>query len=264
MISVIVPTYKPGSYLWECLESLASQDIGKDTFEVILILNGIINPYSERIRQYLCSHNIQNVRLIETEIAGVSNARNIGLDNCVGDFITFLDDDDYVSPTYLSSLMKDATVDTISLCNPQPYYEDGITTYFPITAEYNKCKNLGKIPFYKAKRFFSGPVYKLMHKDIIADRRFDINFHHSEDALFMFVISDKFKYVKCSDASAIYYRRFRSGSAVTTKRSFLEKMSNAIKIIICETIVFICHLGQYNFYFYITRILGAFHGALVD
>ena len=52
-ISVIVPTYKPQAYLWECLNSLCLQTLSKEDFEVILVLNGCCEPYKTQIQQYL-------------------------------------------------------------------------------------------------------------------------------------------------------------------------------------------------------------------
>lgn len=57
-ISVIIPTYAPKDYLWECLGSLENQTLSKDEFEVILVLNGEREPYESLIRK-----NYQNTPL---------------------------------------------------------------------------------------------------------------------------------------------------------------------------------------------------------
>ena len=104
-ISVIIPTYKPQDYLWECLDSLLIQTFPKEDFEIILVLNGCIEPYKSKIEQYIVD-KMQgvNVNFIHTEVGGVSNARNIALDQTRGEFITFLDDDDYFSKTTLERI----------------------------------------------------------------------------------------------------------------------------------------------------------------
>ena len=48
-ISIIIPTYKPGPYLKDCLESINNQTMNKKCFEVIIVLNGVIKPYIECI-----------------------------------------------------------------------------------------------------------------------------------------------------------------------------------------------------------------------
>ena len=94
-ISVIIPTYKPQDYIWECLDSLIKQTFSCDDFEIILVLNGCNNPWQENIEKYV-EKNMRgmNVQFFISEMAGVSNARNLGLDNAKGEYVTFIDDDD--------------------------------------------------------------------------------------------------------------------------------------------------------------------------
>ena len=84
-ISVIIPTYEPRAYLWECLDSLVAQTFSKDDFEVLLVLNGCSEPYKSNIEAYIEKRKeIINIRFTQTDIPGVSNARNIALDNATG------------------------------------------------------------------------------------------------------------------------------------------------------------------------------------
>ena len=97
-ISVIIPTYKPGAYLQECIESIGQQTIAKEMFELIIVLNGCDEPYRSNINTLLdkCQGNI-NVRILQTDQPGVSNARNMSTDEAQGELICFLDDDEMVS-----------------------------------------------------------------------------------------------------------------------------------------------------------------------
>ena len=52
-VSVIVPTYKPKGYLWECLDSLKTQTFPVEDYEVIIVLNGCDEPWKMWIRNYL-------------------------------------------------------------------------------------------------------------------------------------------------------------------------------------------------------------------
>ena len=100
-ISVIIPTYKPGAYIWECLDSLRNQTLPKEDFELILVLNGCKDPYYSQIQEYIDKNLIgNNVNFIQTDTGGVSNARNIALDVAKGEYITFIDDDDYISASF--------------------------------------------------------------------------------------------------------------------------------------------------------------------
>ena len=124
-ISVIIPTYKPQDYLWECLDSLDAQTFPKEKFEVILVLNGCDEPYKSQIERYIEEHKkALNIKLIHTLQGGVSNARNIALDHAEGKYICFIDDDDYVSPSYLQELYSKASDDTIVISNTY-YFKDG-------------------------------------------------------------------------------------------------------------------------------------------
>ena len=265
-VSVIVPTYMPKEYLWECLDSLVRQTFPKDAFEVIIVLNGCCEPWKSKIERYI-SKNMTDmqVRFIQTDESGVSNARNIGLDCAQGKFVTFVDDDDYVSLTYLEGLYKVSSEDTIGLCYPYAF-NDGkpnIQISYSITDSYNKLKSQELITYHKARKFFAGPCMKLIPMCFIYDRRFNVRFKNGEDALFNFLISDKFTYVAFASSDAVYYRRYRENSAVTANRTRLEKISNAVSLGVAFTRIYLKSPGRYSLPFYITRMLAVIHSMIV-
>ncbi len=265
LISVIIPSYKPGDYLWECLVSLRLQIFPKDQFEVLLILNGCDVPYSDKINKYIEENLGFNIHLIQTNKPGVSNARNIGIENSKGEYIAFLDDDDFISPNYLEELYKHAGVDTIPVCRPLSFI-DGTKVYseYNITKDYDKYCNKGRVPFYKPRRFFNGPVYKLIHRSIIGDRRFDTRFKNGEDSLFMFLISDKIKYVEFADKTTVYYRRVRQNSATQSKKPFGYSIKNYTKLMGVQTAIFLKGVPRYNFWFYLRSMEGRLKSILFD
>ncbi|MDY6371069.1 MAG: glycosyltransferase family 2 protein [Bacteroidales bacterium] len=265
IISVIIPSYKPKEYLWDCLDSLRSQTFSKDSFEVLIILNGCCEPYYGEIEVYLHKHNELKCRLIQTDTGGVSNARNIGLDESKGDYICFIDDDDFVSPNYLDELYKHAGKDTIPVCRPLSFI-DGTEEYtdYNITKDYDKYYNMGKVAFYKPRRFFNGPVYKLIHRDIIRDRKFDTRFKNGEDSLFMFLISDRIKYVEFADKTTVYYRRVRQNSATQSKKPLGYAIKNYTKLMAVQTTIFFKGIPRYNFWFYLSSIEGRLKSILFD
>lgn len=262
-VTVIVPTYKPGRYLWDCLDSLKNQTFPKDDYEVIVVLNGCEDPWKSEIEKYLAERQLGNFRLIHTLAAGVSNARNLALDAATREYIAFIDDDDFVSPSYIEELYACASKDVISLCYPLSF-KDGTADYLPyyITDNYIKGNGTDTFPYEKARRYFSGPVYKLIHRDIIGNRRFDTSFKNGEDSIFMFAISDKFSKVRFTSQDAVYYRRVREGSALQREKKTSEIIRNCCNMVVAYTKIFFSHPKRYKIAFYITRILGAFHGAL--
>lgn len=257
-ISVIIPTFNPIDYLWMCLDSLYSQTLSKDEFEIIIVLNGCNEPYRSRINSYIAAHKELHFNLIQTDDSGVSNARNIGLDNAKGEYIAFIDDDDYVSPKYLEELLQKSNDKTIAL-SYELAFNDGTKNYYPyyITNEYNRLHGLGVVPFYKARRLFNGPVYKLIHKDVIRERKFNVNFKNSEDALFMILISDNFVNAIFTSRDAIYYRRVRNNSASTMgRRSFSYRLKNGIKLIIESYRIYFSNTSNYKFRFISRQVIG--------
>lgn len=265
-ISVIIPTYKPQDYLWECLDSLVAQTFPKEDFEVVLVLNGCSEPYKSNIEQYISTKmGDMNVNFIYTEIRGVSNARNIALDIVRGEFITFIDDDDFVSSDYLKELYNKADRNTISICYPYAFKDgDCKQIHYSLTDTYDRLRVYGKQHYSNARKFFSGPCMKLIPKSFINDRRFDERFENGEDSLFMFLISDNFKIVNFTSHYAVYHRRYREGSAVTRKRSKRSIILNGIRLLMASTQIWICNPFRYDFSFYMTRCLGYIKGILIN
>ena len=243
-VSVIIPTYKPKSYIWECLDSLTNQTFSKTDFEIILVLNGCNEPWRSQITTYV-NYNMcgMHVKFLQTDIGGVSNARNIALDKAEGDFVTFIDDDDYVSPQFLELMYSIADKNTVVLSNVYAFDDNTpeIQRRYRMTDSYHRLASQGTIKFTKARKFFSGPCMKLIPMNHIKGRKFDTNFKNGEDTLFMFLISDCFSNVTCSDAGAIYYRRYRIGSAVTTSRSRSEIVRNEIKLLLKMLSIYVFH-----------------------
>lgn len=263
-ISVIIPTYKPQNYLWQCLDSVKNQTFPKNDFELILVLNGCNEPYNSQIRSYISKSLYgYNVNYMQINQGGVSNARNLGLEVAKGEYITFIDDDDFVSLTYLEELYQNASPTIISLCYPLSFV-DGSAKYEPylITKDYESCRHKGRCNYMKARKYFSGPVYKLIHKDIIGNRKFDIRFQNGEDALFMFLISDRYKDVAFTSKEAIYYRRLRSNSAVSRKKGLKNIILNVLRLIQSYSSIYFSRPMQYDFLFYVTRVLGAIRWGL--
>lgn len=256
-ISVIIPTYKPQKYLNECLLSLKNQTLDKSLFEIILVLNGCKDPYHTEILKILASSfDDINVRYIQTDVPGVSHARNIALEAAEGDYITFLDDDDSLSKTCLEEMLKLVNRNTVVECYPYAYIDGNIGNQIPdpLTTAYNICvlKSYRSLDSF-ARKFFSGPCMKLFHRSIVEGRKYDERFKNGEDSIYMFLISDRIKNVTFTSKEAIYYRRYREGSAISSSRSIGNKVCNCFRCMFEYTKIY-CR-GGYSMYFYFTRIL---------
>lgn len=264
-ISVIIPSYKPQSYLWECLDSLCGQTFPKTDFEVILVLNGCCEPYNGLIKEYISNHLEIQWNYIQTDQGGVSNARNRALDVARGEYVTFIDDDDYVSNNYLKSLYEKAFDNRIVIACPYAFNDgDNEEIDYRITDEYKRLAAKGIQKASNARKFFSGPWMKLIPMIFIQDRRFNPKFKLGEDSLFMFSISDKFKNVDFADKSVRYYRRYRDNSAITNKKTLGFLIANAAKMCMEYTKLYFGHWGKYSFKRYILAMLGAFKGVIAN
>ena len=258
-ISVIVPTYKPQAYLWECLDSIYNQTFHKSDYELVLVLNGCNEPYNAQITEWLSKHSDLQVQYFQTDEGGVSNARNIALDNARGEYVTFIDDDDLISPVYLQELYENASPDTISLCYPYAFNDGkreiqlpyGITDAYSYCIEH-KCNKLTS----RVRKYFSGPCMKLIPMSFIQDRRYDVRFKNGEDSLFMFLISDKIHKLAFTSMQAVYYRRYRENSAYTRKHSWLYIIKNGVQMGCAYTRIFLSNPTHYSFSLYIIRLLG--------
>ena len=197
-ISVIVPVYKVEEYLPRCIDSILSQSF--TDFELILVDDGSPDNCGKICDEY--AQKDSRVRVFHKPNGGVSSARNLGLDNAYGKWISFIDPDDYVDADYLYELFS-----TLEEYN----------TDFVATVEYKvqvECNTT-----YLSSEDFSllftdykfdngpGPVGKLFKADILAHNnvRFKLKVHSGEDSIFVYqyllgikdivlIFSDKYHY----------------------------------------------------------------------
>ena len=108
LVSIIVPVYGVEAYLEKCVRSILGQDMPE--FELILVDDGSPDACGEICDRFAGQDN--RVQTIHKENGGLSDARNAGIDAARGEYLSFIDADDFVEPTYLSfllSLMQAAT-----------------------------------------------------------------------------------------------------------------------------------------------------------
>ncbi|WP_409200136.1 glycosyltransferase [Methanobrevibacter sp. DSM 116169] len=104
-INIIIPTYKGEKYILKLLESLKNQTLDYNLFEAIIIINGERDSTEEIIKDFTSNNPNLNI-LLEFSPEGVSNARNHGISIANREYITFIDDDDYISPKFLEKMYE--------------------------------------------------------------------------------------------------------------------------------------------------------------
>ncbi|MBD5400418.1 glycosyltransferase [bacterium] len=201
MISIIVPVYNAEKYLRRCINSVRAQTY--DDWELICINDGSTDNSGDILDEY--ASRDARVRVITKENAGVSAARNDGLAMARGNYVLFLDADDFIHPQTLEITHRiacDAGVDIVSfrhdarlynrilnaMCSGRGAYVDPhIRCYNPAHVTYVRTDCLAK---YTTERNHSMgwwrirhcyPVMHLYRRDLIANMRFDTDIRIAED-----------------------------------------------------------------------------------
>ena len=103
-LTIITPVYNTAKYLPACLDSLLDQGVSHDTYEIILINDGSTDESAAILGQYASKY--PNLRVVHKENGGVSAARNIALDLAQGEYIWFIDSDDFIERNVLPDVYQ--------------------------------------------------------------------------------------------------------------------------------------------------------------
>lgn len=264
-ISVIIPTFQPDDYILKCFDSLREQSLNSSAFEIIIILNGSMEPYYSMINYYI-NQNFHNnkVKFLQIEEAGVSRARNYGMSMASGKYITFIDDDDFVSPSYLEEMLKIANEGFMPLSNLIAFdHKSWAPLPFYVSKSFKRNHGKKKPHILQVRSFFSLPACKLIEKEAVGDVKFNTRFKIGEDSLFMAAISNHGREYKLTSEKAIYYRRLRADSVTGKKRPRGERVRNSISLTLAYLKIFFKDPFNYNLLFFTSRILGSFKFAVL-
>ncbi|MBE6677740.1 MAG: glycosyltransferase family 2 protein [Ruminococcaceae bacterium] len=231
MISVIIPVYNCEKYIERCVNSLLCQSF--NDFELIIVNDGSTDN-TERVCQKLQEKD-GRIRLHNKENGGVSSARNFGMENAKGDYISFLDGDDYVPQNYLSVLFEAVKGAEISVCDIACIKNGKETKRFTC-----KKKTLNTIEaielLLSRKDINSGPYGKLFSKNVVEGLRFP-PMKAYEDILFVLEAFKKANTIACTDKTEYVYDNGTGGAmtgyakrptsdVVTMAKAVLEYLDN--------------------------------------
>lgn len=116
-ISFVIPIYNVEKYIVKCIESCTNQDLLSAEYEIICVNDG--TPDRSAVIAHELAEKHQNVRVIDRENGGLSAARNTGLRNAKGDYIFFLDSDDWIKDNCLATIYrrcKEGKLDMLRIC----------------------------------------------------------------------------------------------------------------------------------------------------
>lgn len=122
-ISIVIPIYNAEDHLQRCVDSVLNQT--EKNIEIILVDDGSKDNSIEICKNYL--NQDKRVQLIHQENSGVSAARNRGIEQACGEYIGFIDSDDWIEPNMYECLLREANQASadIVICDARTVYEDG-------------------------------------------------------------------------------------------------------------------------------------------
>lgn len=232
-VSIIVPVYNVEKYLDKCLNSLINQSL--QNIEIIIVNDGTKDNSIKIIQKYMDIDN--RIVLVNQENQGLSCARNTGLAIAKGEYIGFVDSDDYVEHSMyekMYNIAKKYDSDLVN-CNVIDVYEDCIKTSLTLKNEQIFIHKVGVENY--LKKYFSNigiAVWHKLYKKEIIDK-FDLRFVsnnviYSEDLLFNLCYILHINKVSILDESLYYYVR-RENSITTATTSKKNMMKRCIKIV---------------------------------
>lgn len=221
LISVIVPIYKVQDFINECIEAIVNQTYSN--LEIILVDDG--SPDSCPIICDDWAKKDSRIKVIHKQNGGLSSARNAGLNAASGEFVSFVDSDDFLCKDALENLY-DRIVENDKICivSGMIYrYQDEKTSVFRKEWQISEEKIMTANEFFLAtmRQTVSYTVWNKLYRKTVVDRIRFREGRNNEDTLFMY---DLGKNIHKQDVYVVdipkyvYYYRYREDSICTTSR----------------------------------------------
>ena len=216
MLSIIIPIYNSEKYVQRCLDSIVSQT--NKNFEVILIDDGSTDDSANICKQY-CSNN-SNFKYFYQKNGGPGAARNKGLRYSIGELISFIDPDDFVSSNYVETILRNMNSDLLffSSIHQKLNSHDEVHSF-------NNNTNVTFLSVLLEQHEYWDYGYtwnKCFRKDIIASHNllFNENINHAEDELFTLEYAKNINLVNTIN-DAIYF--YQVGIGISKKLASLDE-----------------------------------------
>lgn len=223
MISVIVPVYNVEKYIEKCVDSLVNQTI--EDKEIILVDDGSTDNTSKILDEYAKKYP-EIVKVIHKENEGVSVARNVGIEIATGEYIGFIDSDDWVEFDMYEKLYNKAVEDDCDVvaCNITALYPDHEVIIKSNIRDNETAKEL----MIDAYAIVCNKIYK---KSLIENIRFKEKMNFCEDVRFLYMLYPKIKKIGSIDESLYNYLQ-RTGSLTYTYNEKLYQLIDSLDDIV--------------------------------
>lgn len=238
--SIIIPVYNVEKFLDKCLQTVCQMNL--ENKEIILINDGSTDNSKDILQKYK-EKNTKNIKIISQKNQGISKARNVGMESSTGEYILFIDSDDFIDPKETEKILNEAYEAKVDILigNFYEYFSDENIVEKPfIKSSLDEIYNGMKVFEYSDKeKYFSDVVWnKVYRKKFLMDNNlfFKEKLLH-EDTLFTlkaFYYAKKIKYFM--GKPFYYYRQNNMNSIMKTKT---QKNYEHILYIIQELLDFI-------------------------
>lgn len=224
-ISIIVPVYNVENYIQDCINSILKQDLK----EIELIL---VNDGSTDNSGYICdefSKKDRRIKVIHKENGGQSSARNRGIEVAEGDFIGFVDSDDWIEKEMYETLYAKAMESEADIvaCNISQYTKDSSShLYWHDIKEQSYDKASAMKELYLNERLTFSPCNKIYKKELFVDIRFKEGYilEDMEFAYRIMHLADKVYYI----GKPLYNYRYNESS--TMRKTFTKKRLDEFEV----------------------------------
>lgn len=176
-VTVIIPVYNTEKYVGKCIESVVNQSY--TNLEIILINDGSTDRSTEICAGY--EKEDDRVWLFEQPNSGVSAARNLGLDLATGEYVLFIDSDDWLESNMIEILVQNMVSKKVDISCCQ--YDYGNKVDSKSVSVWNRDRMICE--FLQHKQINGALVNKLFKRELIGDIRLDPTIKYGEDALFL-------------------------------------------------------------------------------
>lgn len=215
-VSIIVPVYQVEKYIRQCVDSILAQTF--TDFELILVDDGSKDQSGQICDEY--AEMDERVKVIHKENGGLSDARNKGMDQAVGNYFMFVDSDDYIDSTMLECLYMKITKENadIAVCNFLYFFENDIEKNFS-TKIRSEILSSAEI-FYNRKNERNYGIWtvawnKLYKRNTLGSIRFRFGKYHEDEFWANDIYQIDMKIVTVPEC--LYYYRQRDNSIMSNR-----------------------------------------------
>ncbi|MET3948370.1 glycosyltransferase involved in cell wall biosynthesis [Arthrobacter sp. UYCu512] len=214
-VTVVIPSYRGADRIGTCLQSLLDQDLDARSFEVVLVINGVDDGTLGIAQAFSQNYPEHSLRILFQSQPSAGAARNLGIAAAAFEYLTFVDDDDYVGPSFLSGLIKVASQSCVAISpivNVQP---DGVEdSDSPLNAQI-LSRSTSKFKLIEASSIIGFNACKLFPTAALSTVRYVDELQSGEDVCFMAAVATQNDFdalVSTKDRAGAYFRTLRDES----------------------------------------------------